>query len=142
MTLVVDASVACKWFVAESDSDAAEALLASGQSLLAPDLIIAELCNVAWVKLRRGEIVSDQAAGMVDGLPALLDQIVSSAQLASHALNIANELDHPAYDCFYLAAAGQHGARMITDDRRLLSKVAGSVWAQRVIRLGDDLPVD
>ena len=27
MTLVVDASVACKWFVAESGSDAAEALL-------------------------------------------------------------------------------------------------------------------
>ena len=46
MTLVVDASVACKWFIAEAASDAAEALVAGGQMLLAPDLIVPEVCNV------------------------------------------------------------------------------------------------
>jgi predicted nucleic acid-binding protein len=35
VTLVVDASVACKWFVAESGSDAAEALVAGSRMLLA-----------------------------------------------------------------------------------------------------------
>lgn len=137
MTLVVDASVACKWFVTEIGSDAAEVLLASGATLIAPDVILPEVCNVAWIKLRRGEIVSEQAAAMVHSLPDLFDQLVPSKHLAVRALDIANELDHPASDCFYLAAAELHDARMITDDRRLLTRVRRSVWARRAIRLGD-----
>ena len=139
MTLVIDASVACKWFVTETGSDAAEVLLASGATLLAPDVILPELCNVAWIKLRRGEIVPEQAAGMAGSLPDLFDQLVPSTHLAVRALDIANELDHPAYDCFYLAAAELHDARMVTDDQRLLARVRGSAWAPRVIRLGDSV---
>ena len=45
MTPVIDASVACKWFIAEAGSDAAEALVAGGQMLLAPNLIAPEVCN-------------------------------------------------------------------------------------------------
>jgi|KBSMisStandDraft_5_1062788.scaffolds.fasta_scaffold2191147_1 predicted nucleic acid-binding protein len=40
MTLVVDASAACKWFIGEPGSDAAEALAADGAVLLAPDLFV------------------------------------------------------------------------------------------------------
>ena len=47
MTLVVDASVAIKWFVEESRSDAARAVLTSGESLVAPDLVVPEACNAA-----------------------------------------------------------------------------------------------
>jgi predicted nucleic acid-binding protein len=75
VTLVVDASVACKWFLAETDADHAEALLAGGSLLLAPDLIVAEVCNVACLKRRRGEIAVDQAAAIVDSLPDLLTQL-------------------------------------------------------------------
>ncbi len=39
MTLVVDASVALKWFVAEDGSTRAAALLAGPELLVAPDLI-------------------------------------------------------------------------------------------------------
>jgi len=53
VTLVIDASVACKWFIAEPQSDSAEALLAGGEVLIAPDLIVPEVCNVAWLKLRQ-----------------------------------------------------------------------------------------
>jgi predicted nucleic acid-binding protein len=139
VTLVVDASVACKWFVTETGSDAADVLLASGDTLLAPDVILPEVCNVAWIKLRRREIVSEQAAAMMYSLPDLFDQLVPSTHLAVRALDIANELGHPAYDCFYLATAELHDARMVTDDRRLLTRVRGSVWARRMIRLGDDV---
>jgi predicted nucleic acid-binding protein len=47
VTLVVDASVACTWFIVESGSVAAEALLTGGRALLAPDVIVPEVCNVA-----------------------------------------------------------------------------------------------
>ena len=54
--LVVDASVAVKWFLPEAQSDAARALLGSGHDLIAPELVYAEL-GIALVKrVRKGEI--------------------------------------------------------------------------------------
>lgn len=128
MILVVDASVACKWFVEEKDSAAAEALLGSGASLLAPDLLAPEFVNVAWTKLRRGEIGEAQAKAMVAGLPNLFDELVPSHTLAGQAFAIATALDHPAYDCFYLALAKAHGGRLVTADRRLLARLSGTPW--------------
>jgi predicted nucleic acid-binding protein len=136
VTLVVDASVACKWFIAEVGTEAAEALVAGGEMLLAPDLIVPEVCNVAWSKLRRGEIAPAQATQMVQGLPDLLDELVPSAQLTGRALEIASSLGHPAYDCFYLALAELRGTRVVTDDRRLLARLAPTPWARLVDGLG------
>lgn len=47
MTLVIDASVAAKWYVAEPDSRPALAVGARG-GLIAPDLILAEVANILW----------------------------------------------------------------------------------------------
>ncbi len=137
MTLVVDASVACKWFIAEADSDAAEALAAGSQMLLAPDLIVPEVCNFAWLKLRRGEIALEQATAMVEGLPDMLDELAPSAQLAARALEIARILAHPAYGCFYLALAELRGTQVVTDDRQLLARLAATPWAPLALRLGE-----
>ena len=103
--------------------------------LLAPDLIVTEVCNAAWSKLRRGEIAPEQAAAMVEGLPDLLDELAPSAPLAGRALAIANALAHPADDCFYLALAELRGAQMVTDDRRLLARLATTPWARTVMKL-------
>jgi predicted nucleic acid-binding protein len=142
VTLVVDASVACKWFLAETDADHAEALLAGGSLLLAPDLIVAEVCNVACLKLRRREIAADQAAAIVDGLPDLLDELVPSAQLAPRAFAIASALSHSAYDCFYLALAELRGMRLVTADQRLVGRLAKTPWAPLVTSLGDETAGD
>ena len=45
MTLVVDASVAVKWFLPEIDSDQALALLASDAVFHAPELLRLEIAN-------------------------------------------------------------------------------------------------
>ncbi len=137
MTLVIDASVACKWFIAELQSDSAEELLRGGDVLIAPDLVVPEVCNVAWLKLRRGEITSDQASAMVDGLPELLDEVVSSAPLAARALAIAAAIEHPAYDCFYLALAELRDTRLVTADRKLRSRLVATPWAGLLVGLGD-----
>ena len=44
-TLVVDSSVALKWFLKEHDADQAELVLSAGGELLAPDLVLAEVAN-------------------------------------------------------------------------------------------------
>jgi len=137
LTLVVDASVACKWFISETLSDHAEMLLVNPSARIAPDLIVAEVCNVARTKLRRGEITPEQATIMVDELPGLLDELVPCAQIAVRALSIACALDHPSYDCFYVALAEARDARLVTADRRLRSKLASTRWAALVIGLGE-----
>jgi len=51
-TLVVDAGVVVKWYIPESGSDRAAALLETDRRLIAPDLLLAEVANVLW-KSRR-----------------------------------------------------------------------------------------
>jgi len=120
MTWVVDASVAVKWFVDEVRSAEARAVLASGQPIIAPDLIIPETCNTAWKKVRRGDIPSEQGEAMVRALPLSFDRIAPTAPLSGRAMELAQRFDHPAYDCFYLALAESESAVLVTDDDRLI----------------------
>jgi predicted nucleic acid-binding protein len=52
--------------------------------------------------------------------------------LALRALVISSLLDHPAYDCFYLALAEQRGSIVVSADRRLLQRLSGTVWEAMV----------
>ncbi|MDF2781136.1 MAG: PilT protein domain protein, partial [Geminicoccaceae bacterium] len=49
-----------------------------------------------------------------------------TAILASRAMMLALELDHPVYDCFYLALAESEQSAMLTADRRLLARLSRS----------------
>ncbi len=137
MTLVVDASVACKWFIEEEDSTEAAQLLARGEGLVAPDLIIPEVCNAMWKKLCGGQATPAQAKAAVEGLAGLFDDLVASVRLAVRAFAIAETLRHPVYDCFYLALAEHVDSRLITADARLLGRLAATPWAQRATSIHD-----
>jgi predicted nucleic acid-binding protein len=54
--IVVDASVGLKWFLVEPGRTEARMLLDSGEALIAPDLLIAEVCNAAWRAARQGRL--------------------------------------------------------------------------------------
>ena len=117
MKWVIDASVAAKWLAPEPDTPLAEALLAD--DLIAPDLLYAEVANILWKKQLRGEM---DAATTQIGARWLLQvplQVHDSAGLLADALALALQLQHPAYDCFYLALARRVDAPLVTADRRL-----------------------
>ena len=117
MKWVVDASVAAKWLAPEPDSLLAETLL--DDELIVPDLLFAEVGNILWKKQLRGEM--DAAATQI-GARWLLQvpvQVHDSAGLLADALALALQLQHPAYDCFYLALARRVDAPLMTADRRL-----------------------
>jgi predicted nucleic acid-binding protein len=63
--------------------------------------------------------------------------LIPDEALAAAAMQIARRLDHPVYDCFYLALAEQRDARMITADRRLIARLHGTGWEYRVQALAD-----
>jgi predicted nucleic acid-binding protein len=141
VTLVVDASVALKWFLADEPHRAeAEGVLHSGEPLIAPDLIIAETCNAAWRGVRAGRMRQTQAEAMARSLPGLLDTLVPGPVLAEQAIVIAGQLDHAVYDCFYLALAGSLNVPLVTADARFLSKLNGTLWSARAKSLADYRP--
>jgi predicted nucleic acid-binding protein len=135
LRLVVDASVAVKWLLNEPDSELAEVLLTSGARLVAPDLIIPEAANVAWKAWRRGQLDGNACRVAMDRLPRLLSAVFPSGPLAPRAAELACSLNHPAYDCFYLALAEREGSTLVSADARLARTVRGSPWQGAIVDL-------
>jgi predicted nucleic acid-binding protein len=58
----------------------------------------------------------------------VFDALVTAAELAARAVAIAGQLDHPVYDCLYLALAEQEQPIFVTADMQLVAKVRGPAW--------------
>lgn len=138
MSFVVDASVAVKWFFAKEQHAAeALALLRDNPDVIAPELIVAEACNAAWKWARSGRITAVQLSHIAVRLPRLFAELSRIAPLVPRAVAIAAELDHPVYDCFYLALSEARSLPLVTADLRLLAKLASSRWAASALHLAD-----
>jgi predicted nucleic acid-binding protein len=118
---VVDASVAVKWVIDEEGSDAAADL--AGESLSAPDLLLAECANVLWVKARRREITNEEVLERLALLRSAPVLLVPLEELIEGATRLAVILDHPVYDCLYLALAIRENTRLITSDQHFARSV-------------------
>jgi predicted nucleic acid-binding protein len=138
-SIVVDTSVAIKWFVAEPLRKQAIDLGRSGAKLIAPDLVILEVGNVVWTKVRMGQMLQAQAEFVAGVIPKYFAALVPSADISVMAFQIASDLDHPVYDCAYLAVAVRFSATLITADRRLLTKAANSPYDHLVRDLAQPL---
>lgn len=118
MRIVVDASVALKWLIAERDERAAANLLEGDDELHAPRQLASELANTLRRKAALNEISPVQAysaSAAIPHLPLIWGEDELDAQLAAR---IALDLDCPVYDCLYLAMALRLGGVMVTADRR------------------------
>lgn len=140
MTLVVDASVALKWYLGEDGTGSARQLLAGDETLVAPDLVVAEVCNGSWLAYRRGEITATHQSRIAEDVTAVFDRLEEVADHAPRAAAIARELDHPVYDCFYLAVSELLDAPLVTADGRLLARVVNTSFAARTLGLRNYTP--
>ncbi len=124
MKLVVDASVAVKWFFPESSTEpdadmAAKLLRAIGDGrveLIQPPHWLAEVAAVI-TRLRPG-----LAAEAIDLLDTLELQILADADLYKRASQLATQLGQHLFDTLYHALAIEHEALLVTADDRYLRK--------------------
>ena len=138
MNFVVDASVALKWFVQEELRPEARELLRRDEALYAPALILAEISNTLWKKVLRNEISDEQAQSVSRRSHDPFARLYSLDVLNRRALEIALDLQHPVYDCFYLASAEEVGdGCVVTVDRRLRTAVKGTTYEDLVAHLLD-----
>jgi predicted nucleic acid-binding protein len=120
--LVIDASVVIKWVVEEAGSEAAVRLI-DGPTLSAPDLLMPECANILWKKTRRGELSRDEASLAIELLVRADIELVPTRALTLAAMTLSLDLDHPSYDCMYLALALERDDTFVTADRRLVRLV-------------------
>ena len=133
MSVVIDASVALKWVLDEPGKDAAELLL--DEELIAPSLWLLEAANALWRRVRRGEITGEEAT---ERLAELFNAPVTTVPIESDlvaAAELANALNHPVYDCLYLALAIREGAYVVTADSRFHGVVEASPTLRGAVRL-------
>lgn len=112
--LVLDTSVAVKWYLTEDLDDQAAQLLEAAESgvveFLAPSTIQPELFNALWQRRRRGELTLDEVhqvwRGFVSGDPATL---YAPEDLMPRATEIVFESGVISYDALFVALAEHSG---------------------------------
>jgi predicted nucleic acid-binding protein len=130
--LVIDASVAAKWLFDEPESELADLLVSRGDLLLAPDLLYAEIGNVIWKRLGRGELDPARADVILDELLAAPVKIFPISSLMRETVRIAHHYRRTFYDASYLALAVQESCALITADLRLLNALRDTPMADHV----------
>ena len=118
--VVVDASVALKWFVPEVLADKAAILLDGSYELAAPDLLIAEIGNALWKKVGRNELTVDEGLEILAAFESVPIEIVPSDRLVKAAFEIAAAHGRTVYDGLYVALAVAHDGVAVTGDDRLV----------------------
>ena len=133
--VVVDASVAAKWLIAEPDSEVAAVLLDGSLDLHAPRLLASEIGNMLWRRAVNGSIDEYEADRLAAALLDMPLKWVDDEETCLEAVRIAVELGHPAYDCVYLALALLLGCKVVTADKRFVSAVASTTYGRIVVPL-------
>lgn len=135
--LVVDASIAVKWFLPEPNDEHALKLLHSGKQLCAPDLIYAEVGNVLWKRVRFGELTEQEAEIVLLGLLNLPLLIYPIASLAINTLKLSFHMERTFYDSAYLAITASQSIPLATADKRLFNALQNTELQPQVVWVKD-----
>jgi predicted nucleic acid-binding protein len=114
--IAIDASAAYESLIGERSDE----VLSRTSALTAPDIIVGELLNARWKSAR-----SHLPAPSLDAILGFLKRvrIVPCLAYATEAANLAERLDHPVYDCLYIAVAQRETLKLLTIDSHLMRKM-------------------
>ena len=123
-SLIVDTSVAVKWFSREDGTEAALKLrddLIHGQiELSAPDLLLYELANVLRHHPRFS--AEDVSAAVTSVLDLGIRFVPPSANLLAEAARLAFDRKITVTDAAFVTLAGLEGTILVTADKRLAGR--------------------
>lgn len=130
---VLDASVAIKWFVPEVYSHAARLLLAGNHRFLVPDFFFAEVGNILWKRVRRGDDTAENTRQTLADLNTVPIEVYLSQPLMPLALDISLQTDRAVYDNLYLALAITKGCQMVTADEKFYNALRTNTFASYLL---------
>ena len=139
MKLVLDASVIAKWLFDEIDSDKARDLYSKTRanrfSLIAPQIMAAEIGSVLFVRVRRELLEAGEAALLYSRFELVCPALHDISTLMPAALRLALQHRHSVYDSLYVALALKEQCDIVTADEKL-HRAFGSAFPQ--VRLLSD----
>jgi predicted nucleic acid-binding protein len=132
--IVLDASVAAKWFLpaqAEPLLDQAVALLQQYEkaevAFIVPDLFWSEIANVTWKAVLRGRLTSTAAYQSLEEMRKRRLSTFPALGLLDEALAIALAFQRSVYDSLYVALAVESKSTLITADEKLANALAAEL---------------
>lgn len=124
--IVVDASVAVKWFLPEQGAAEAQAILSRPEKLIAPSLIRVEVAAAITRKVRLGELEAGEAEEVCHfWMRALSSGVVTLSPDEANldtAIKLAIQIRHPLQDCLYLALAQRVDGLLVTADPKFAAR--------------------
>lgn len=128
--VVIDSSVAYKWFSQEDEGHVAEALFYlwrhhdAAITLVAPDTLLIEIANA----LRGSTLQPDETLDLIDAFGSLTIELHESSP---KRLRAATELSYrhgiSVYDALFLALAEELDCPLVTADRRAFGRIESGV---------------
>lgn len=119
---MLDASVLAALYVEDPATEASEAALERLEvdaQLHAPDLVLLEVAQVLWKRVRRDELSADDAMRGIGDLEAAAIRFFPSGSLVAQSLALALAHGFTAYDATYIALATRVGGTVVTNDAEL-----------------------
>ncbi len=128
--LVIDASVAIKWFLVEPHSNEARRVLEAYESgiisFCAPDLLNAEFANTIWKKQLNQGLSQNDANDILAAFLKLSITITPTAQLLDEAYQLAIGHRRTVYDSLYLALSLREKCQLVTAGEKFVNALASS----------------
>ncbi len=126
--MVIDASVALKWYLDEEDhSSKAIRLLQNYISnefdIIAPSLLEYEVVNGLIIAQKRGRIKEERILMAIEGFMNLGIKFIDLSTIYSKVIHYCRNYNFSAYDSSYMAVAEEKSADLITADKGLYSGV-------------------
>lgn len=137
MNLVVDASVAIKWYVKEEFETEASLLLSPGFALHGPELLLPEFGNIVWKKFRSGELTQDEALSATQLFSQRAITFHGQSSLLYAAVFGACASGQTVYDWIYLALAVVLDCPFVTADSRFFKAIHPTDMGNHIIWVGD-----
>ena len=132
--VVVDASIALKWILNETDSSKALTLLADWNDreieVFAPSLLVYEVTNALYRRVRKGDIpFYDARRGLTEIIYKVLEiDFPEDPDFNIRAMELGQQFGLPAaYDSHYLALAERKECELWTADTRLWNSTRGKL---------------
>lgn len=133
--LIIDASVAIKWFLNEDGTNEALAILDQISLIFAPEIFEIEIAAILTKRVRMRDLVIEEAQTIksyFDDLPIIR---VEYDRIKDMAFLMASEFNITLYDAIYLATAIAFRGELITADTKLFNGLQNTPFKNFVAQL-------
>jgi len=128
LQLVLDTSVAVKWYASEDHTVESLQLAQDARQgsvrLLSPDILLPEFCHTLHKAVRAGVLPRGEVRTVLNAFRRVPIDLVPAAELVDEALHLTMLTGGAFYDALFVALAQREDADVVTADERMINAFA------------------